>query len=46
MGLLSMVLDHDTVIYILTLGVVDAWRGRGIASQLIGLVSRHAAATR
>jgi len=46
MGLLGMVLDHDSVVYILTLGVVDGWRGRGIASQLIGLVSRHAVDTR
>jgi GNAT superfamily N-acetyltransferase len=46
MGLLSMVLDHECVVYILTLGVVDGWQGRGIASRLIRLVSQYAADTR
>ncbi|KAI8469663.1 MAG: acyl-CoA N-acyltransferase [Monoraphidium minutum] len=46
MGLVSLVLDHDCVVYILTLGVLDAWRGRGIASRLIGFVTQHAAEAR
>ncbi|GBF94521.1 histone acetyltransferase-like [Raphidocelis subcapitata] len=46
MGLSSLVLDHDCVAYILTLGVLDGWRGRGLALRLIGLVGAHAAATR
>jgi hypothetical protein len=46
MGLLSLVLDHDSAVYILTLGVVDGWRGRGIASRLIRLVTQYAAETR
>ena len=41
-----MVLDHDNVVDILTLGVVDGWQGRGIAPRLIRLVSQYAADTR
>ena len=35
MGLLSPVVDHDTALYILKLGVLEGCRGRGIASSLI-----------
>lgn len=41
MGLVSMLLDHDTVVYILTLGVIDGYRHQGIASSLIRMVVRH-----
>ncbi|KAF8062074.1 MCC1 [Scenedesmus sp. PABB004] len=46
MGLLSGVVDHDSVLYILTLGVVEGWRHRGIAAALIAAVCAHAAEAR
>lgn len=42
MGLLSPVLDHDRVLYIMTLGVVEGQRNRGIASSLISIACQHA----
>jgi len=42
MGLLSPVLDHDRVLYIMTLGVVEGQRNRGIASTLISIACQHA----
>lgn len=46
LGLLSPVVDHDQVLYILTLGVVEGYRHQGIASALIQMVSQHAYDTR
>lgn len=46
MGLLSAVLDHDRVLYIMTLGVVEGSRHRGIASTLISIACQHAYETR
>lgn len=46
MGLLSGVLDHDRVLYIMTLGVVEGHRHRGIASTLISIACQHAYETR
>lgn len=42
MGLLSPVTDHDRVLYILTLGVMEGHRQRGIASTLVDAACRHA----
>jgi GNAT superfamily N-acetyltransferase len=46
MGLGALVLDHDAAAYVLTLGVLDGWRGRGLALRLIGLVAQYAAEAR
>jgi len=42
MQLLSPVLDHDNALYILTLGVLEAYRHQGVASQLINNVCQQA----
>eukprot|EP00775_Hariotina_reticulata_P008011 gene8011-8209_t len=42
MQLLSPVLDHDHAFYILTLGVLEAYRHQGVASHLINSVCQHA----
>lgn len=42
MGLLSAVLDHDRVLYIMTLGVLEGHRHRGLASTLISIACQHA----
>ena len=44
MGLLSALLDHDLVVYILTLGVLEGFRHQGIAAALIRM-SCHQALT-
>lgn len=41
MGLSAPFYDSETAVYILTLGVVDGFRNRGIASNLIAAVYRH-----
>lgn len=46
MGLLSAVLDHDRVLYIMTLGVLQGHRHRGLASTLIAIACQHAYETR
>lgn len=46
MGLTSPLLDHDPVVYILTLGTLEAARGQGIASALIRACCQQAAANR
>lgn len=46
MGLLSAVLDHDRVLYIMTLGVVQGHRHRGLASTLIAIACQQAYETR
>lgn len=46
MGLLSAVLDHDRVLYIMTLGVIEGHRHRGLASTLIAVACQHAYETR
>lgn len=46
MGLLSGVLDHDPVLYVMTLGVLEAHRHRGLATNLIAIACQHAYETR
>jgi ribosomal protein S18 acetylase RimI-like enzyme len=46
MGLVSPVLDHDLVGYILTLGVLEGFRHQGIAASLIQMSCHQAAAIR
>jgi hypothetical protein len=46
MGLLNAVLDHDRVLYIMTLGVVQGHRHRGLASTLIAIACQQAYETR
>jgi hypothetical protein len=46
MRLLSAVLDHDRVLYIMTLGVVQGHRHRGLASTLIAIACQQAYETR
>jgi hypothetical protein len=46
MGLLSGVLDHDPVLYVMTLGVLEAHRNRGLATNLIAIACQHAYETR
>jgi GNAT superfamily N-acetyltransferase len=46
MGLMSAVLDHDRVLYFLTLGVLEGHRHRGIASSLVATARQHACETR
>lgn len=43
MGLGSKALDGAPLMYVLTLGVAEAWRHRGIASALLDAVHTHAA---
>lgn len=42
MGLGMKYLDGHTMVYVLTLGVVEAFRGCGIARCLLSLVHQHA----
>jgi ribosomal protein S18 acetylase RimI-like enzyme len=46
MGLLSPIVDHDLSLYILTLGVLEGFRGQGIASSLIQAACQRACETR
>lgn len=46
MGLLSPVVDHDLALYILTLGVLEGFRGQGIATSLIQAACQRACETR
>ena len=40
--MLCRLLDQETVVYVLTLGVIDQYRHLGVASQLIQHVIAHA----
>lgn len=42
MGMLSGALDQETLVYVLTLGVVEGFRHQGVASKLIDLTTQHA----
>lgn len=43
LGLTSRAHDNEALMYVLTLGVSDAWRKRGIASCMLDEVWQHAA---
>ncbi|KAF6265029.1 hypothetical protein COO60DRAFT_1697924 [Scenedesmus sp. NREL 46B-D3] len=45
MGLLSPIVDHDQSLYILTLGVLEGFRGQGIASSLTQAACQRACET-
>jgi N-acetylglutamate synthase-like GNAT family acetyltransferase len=46
MGMMSAVLDHDCVLYILTLGVVQQHRHKGVAARLVTAACQQAWETR